>query len=204
MIAAAILAAGRSSRMGRSKALLPHPAESTTFLGHIVTEARLAGLMPIVVVGRADDDELRDEVARFGAELVVNPEPDRGQLSSLIAALDALEVRRVEGVVVLPVDVPLVSAAVIRKLIEARTRASATVIRAVYRGRHGHPVLFSHAIFDELKRADPELGARSVVRADPGRVLDIEAGDAGVVFDIDTPEDYQRLMREAPDDPISR
>jgi molybdenum cofactor cytidylyltransferase len=67
-------------------------------------------------------------------------------------------------------------------------------VRASYRGVHGHPVLFKRAVFDELRAADPHVGARAVVRADPARVRDVEVNDRGVTLDIDTPEDYFRAF----------
>lgn len=61
-------------------------------------------------------------------------------------------------------------------------------------GRHGHPVLFGRALFDELRRADPDVGARAVVRAEPGRVLDVEIDAPGVLRDVDWPSDYAALF----------
>ena len=195
MIAAIILAAGRSSRMGRSKALLPHLDGKTTFVAHAVRELRAAGLPVILVVGRHDDDALRAAVVELQAEFVSNLDPDRGQLSSLIAGLDVADrTYRAEAVVVLPVDVPLVTAAGIRALCARAAAGGVAILRSASDGRHGHPVLFTREVFDELRHADPELGARSVVRADPSRVVDVEVGEPGVLVDVDTPDDYRRAF----------
>jgi molybdenum cofactor cytidylyltransferase len=195
MFAAVILAAGHSSRMGRSKALLPHIDPDATFVGHAIRQARDAGLMTILVIGQAHDDELRREVERQGGHFVVNPDADRGQLSSLLVGLEvAAAQQEVEGLVVMPVDVPLISGSVIRKLLECAARDRASIIRAVHQGRHGHPVLFKRAVFDELRSADWTLGAKVVLRKDPSRVLDVEVEEPGVVTDVDTPADYERLL----------
>ena len=195
MTVAVILAAGRSTRMGRPKALLPHAEPNTSFISYIVGQIRLAGIRDVLVVGRADDDALRDEVHAAGARLVVNPAPDDGQLSSLLCGLDTAErEHRAAAVLVMPVDVPLVTADVMRTLLTSAVTTQAPIVRATHRGRHGHPVIFKAAVFDELRRADPGAGARAVVRADPARVADVEVGDAGVTLDVDTPEDYRRVI----------
>lgn len=195
MIVAVILAAGRSARMGRSKALLPHLDADTTFVAHAIRQARLAGLETVLVVGRPHDDALRDEVAREGGAFVVNPESEGGQLSSLLSGLDAAaDNPNLEGLLVMPVDVPLMSAAVMRTLLARADVAESSIVRAVHAGRHGHPVLFKREVFEELKSADPSLGAKAVVRANPHRVLDVEVDDPGVTMDVDTPEDYERLF----------
>lgn len=193
MIAAVILAAGRSSRMGRAKALLPHP-EANTFVAHAIRQGRAAALDAIFVVGRESDEELRAEVARELATFVVNTDPERGQLSSLLAGLAAAQHPDLAALIVMPVDVPLVSARVIRKLVEHASVTKSSIVRAVHRGRHGHPVLFKREVFDELLAADPSLGAKVVVRADARRVLDVEVDEPGVMSDVDTPRDYERLF----------
>ena len=196
MIAAVILAAGHSSRMGRPKALLPHRDGATTFVRHAITEITSAGLPIVLVVGRRADVALEREVVASGARFVTNEQPDRGQLSSLHAALDVLrrDEPAADAVLVMPVDVPLVTAQTLRTVIGAARATRSRIVRAVHRGVHGHPVIFKRVLFDELRGADPTLGAKVVVRADPHRVLDVEVDDHGVVEDVDTPDDYERLF----------
>ena len=138
MIAAVILAAGRSSRMGRPKALLPHP-DASTFVAHAIRQGRAAALDAIFVVGRENDDELRAEVARELATFVVNPDPERGQLSSLLAGLDAADQSDLAALIVMPVDVQLVSARVMRKLVERAAATGSSIVRAVHHGLTGIP-----------------------------------------------------------------
>jgi molybdenum cofactor cytidylyltransferase len=192
---AVILAAGRSLRMGRSKALLPYLEGSSTFLTHLVEQFRTAGFGHILVVGRIDDQPLRDETAAAGAALVVNPNPDAGQLSSLLCGLEAADRLGAQAIAVIPVDVPMVSAGAIARLVRDAEANPAPIVRATYAGQHGHPVIFKRAVFDELRRADPAVGARAVVRADPSRVADVDAGEAGVTIDVDTPEDYENAFK---------
>ncbi len=71
-------------------------------------------------------------------------------------------------------------------------QSNAPVLRAVHLGRHGHPVVFKRAIFDALRHADPAVGAKAVLHA--AAVEDVEVDDPGVVDDVDTPDDYARLI----------
>src|SRR5688500_11919423 len=106
MLAAAVLAAGRSRRMGRPKALLPcAPGAQGTFVGRIVAAMQAAGVRGPLVVGRPDDQDLAEVVSTLRpARFVSNPSHDRGQLTSIVAALDALEGFDLEGLLVMPVD----------------------------------------------------------------------------------------------------
>ena len=112
MIPAVILAAGRSSRMGRPKALLPCGPGQESFVERIVSRLRLGGVADVLVVGRPEDAALRDALDRIALppRFVENPDPDRGQLSSLLAGLNVADRPGVRGVLALPVDMPDVRA----------------------------------------------------------------------------------------------
>ena len=196
MLPAIILAAGRSSRFGEPKALAA--SGQRTFISQILKALADAGVAPRVVVVRAGDEALLAELARadVAARAVVNPDPERGQLSSLLAGLDAVDEPHVTGVIVMLVDMPLVTAATIRRLIDAASASAALVIRASYGGRPGHPVVFRRAAFDALRRADLAVGAKAVVHALPTE--DLPVADRGVVEDVDTPADYERLFGAKP------
>lgn len=201
-VAAVILAAGASSRMGEPKALLPFGASDDCFLTRLVSVMREAGVGEVSVVV---DPDARTVVARARAitppvMVLENPQPSRGQLSSLVIAIEAFEARGEappHALLVAPVDVPLVGAATVRELVEAWQRTSASIVRPERAGRHGHPVLFSRELFDELCRADPSRGARSVVHAHAARIVDVAVDEEGPFVDIDTPDDYRRhVLRE--------
>ena len=190
MVPGIVLAAGASSRMGVPKPLLT--LGNQTFLSRILEAFRDGGVPSAVVVVRPGVPGVEGEVARAGfGRLVENPVPDAGQLSSLVTGLDAVDAPDVTGVLVTLVDVPLISAVTVRAVLDQGTASRAEILRAVHRGRHGHPVLFKRALFDALRRADPAQGAKAVVRSHP--VEDVEVGDAGITEDVDTPEDYARL-----------
>ena len=201
MIPAIVLAAGASSRMGRPKALLQ--TGERTFVRAILDALRTAGVTDAVVVVRTGQPEVIAEIAAAGfGRHVLNPRPEDGQLSSLLAGLDAVDRDGVEAVLVTLVDVPLIGADAVRTLI-ARARASnAPILRVVHQGRHGHPVLFKNTVFDALRRADPAIGAKAVTRAWPPE--DVEVPDSGVAEDVDTPADYARLVEMSRPNPGDR
>ena len=202
MTAAIILAAGRSTRMGQPKSLLCYEAAAGhTFVSRLVEVLKTSGLAEILVVGRPDDAGLRGEVARCAATFVQNRRADEGQLSSLLAALTHLGDQagtQVEAVLVTPVDAPLISTAVVNRLMRAADASPAQILRATHAGKHGHPVIFRRSIFKELYAADPAVGARAVVRADPARVEEVEMAEEGVTIDFDTPEEYRRYFGRPP------
>ena len=192
MIPAIVLAAGASTRMGRPKALLTTTG-NRTFVRGILESLRDAGIAGAVVVTRSGDSAIEEEIAAAGfGRAVVNPRAEEGQLTSLLAGLDAVDAPDVPAILVTLVDVPLVRSATIRMLCARAAESSASVVRAVHGGRHGHPVIFKRALFDALRRADPAVGAKAVVRA--ATVEDVEVDDPGVAEDIDTPADYARVI----------
>lgn len=183
--------------MGRSKALLPCPPAGERFVVRLARSLSANGTSGVLVVGREDDEELREvlHAAVPEARFVVNADADRGgQLSSLVAGIDACDGPAVRGVLMTPVDLPRVDGATVRALLAAFRSAPGRIVRAVHTGRHGHPVIFPRELFGELRRADPAWGAKAVLRACDAATLDVEVPDAGVIDDIDTPDDYARAF----------
>jgi len=201
MIPGIILAAGRSTRMGKPKALLPAGQErqGPTFLRRIATTLLEGGAIDLVVVVRADDRALHTEVDALGtrARCVVNAHADDGQLSSLVCGLDAVDRPGVHGIIVTPVDAPFVRAATVHALLAVAESGRAPIVRPTYHGRHGHPVVFARAVFAELRRADRSVGAKAVVHAHAHDLLDLAVDDPGVLHDIDSPDDYARALTAA-------
>jgi CTP:molybdopterin cytidylyltransferase MocA len=198
----AVIAAGRSSRMGRSKALLPFGRSyPVTFLRQIAETMLHAGLDDILIVGRPEDEELRRAVERLPlrTRYIPNPSHHRGQLSSIVAAVKTVDRPGVHGLVVMPVDMPLVRLETWRRLLEVSSINPTSIVRPACGGRHGHPVIFDRGSFEALLRADPAVGAKSVIRAHAGQVLNVEVEDEGVLNDIDSMEDYVRAFGGSPD-----
>jgi molybdenum cofactor cytidylyltransferase len=194
MVPGLILAAGASTRMGRPKALLPCGESGLPFVSSLILALREGGVAEVLVVGRPADEALRLEVENRGGRFVENPRPADGQLSSLVAGLNAADRPGVRGLLVIPVDVPLVTGAIVATLLREFHRSAPAVVRAVHRGRHGHPVVFSRTVFDELRRADPAVGAKAVVHAHADDLQNVEVGSEAVLTDVDTPEDYDGVF----------
>ncbi len=197
MIAGIILAAGASSRMGRTKALLP--VGNDCFATRLVRTFADAGIGRVVVVCADDIATIRRRLSACGlpAEIVANPQRDEGQLSSLRVGLAALAAPEPEAIAVSPVDMPLVSVETIRTLLDRWRHSRAPVVRPARAGRHGHPVIFDRAVFGELREAEVRAGARVVIRAHATEAVDVAVDDEGAFQDIDTPEDYARLIGSA-------
>lgn len=195
-MAAVVLAAGKSTRMGRPKALLPLPGGGT-FLTRIVGTFRDAEVEEVVVVLGYEAGAIAASLEEHGApaRVVINHEYESGQMSSLLAGLRAIDRPGVNAMLLTLVDVPLVSAETVRAVV-ARYRASrAPLVRPVNGPRHGHPVLIDRTLFDRLRRADPASGAKPLVRAHASADGDVEVSDEGAFLDIDTPEEYAALLR---------
>lgn len=197
MLPAIILAAGRSTRMGSTKALLP--VAGRPLVATIVRTLVAAGLSDIVVVTGETHEALaaalRADAPPVMPTLVQNPAPARGQLSSLWTGMDVCVGPQTDGLLVTPVDVPLVSPDVVRTVVEAWRRTRAPIVRPAVGDRHGHPVVFDRAVFAELRAAPLDAGAKAVIRAHAADVLDVLVSDEGCLMDIDTPADYDRLTR---------
>jgi molybdenum cofactor cytidylyltransferase len=193
MVRCVILAAGASSRMGRAKAALPL-GTGETFLSHIVKTMSAAGLSDIVIVSGANPEATRAACPPSSrVQLVHNPRWQTGQLSSLLTGLDVPASTPIEAAIVALIDVPLVSAQTVRALVGAWRESRAPIVRPARGHEHGHPVIFDAAVFEELRRADLDVGAKAVVRAHETEILNLAVEDPGAYQDIDTPEDYARL-----------
>ncbi|HSC27023.1 MAG TPA: nucleotidyltransferase family protein [Vicinamibacterales bacterium] len=192
-----ILAAGRSTRMGRPKALLPVDSAGVTFVEQLARALLAGGTADALVIGRPDDQALVDHVERMGTgvRFVANPRADSGgQLSSILAGLQAADRPGVKGILVVPIDLPLVSATTVAALLAAFGSAGMPIVRATFGGRHGHPVIFGRGVFDGLRHADPAAGAKAVLRAHEQSILNVELEDPGIVQEVDTPEEYARVF----------
>ena len=190
-VAGVVLAAGASTRMGVPKPLLD--AGGKTFAARLVDALARGGCDPVVVVGASGAGTLADEVVRSPGLLVVNPGGRGGQIGSLRAALDHLEgLADPPGAFAFtPVDNPSVAPATVRALVEAWRGSQASIVLPRYGEARGHPVVADMGMAGEFRAGGLREGARTVVRRDPGRVLEVEVADPGVADDLDTPERYR-------------
>ena len=165
MIPAIVLAAGKSSRMGRPKALLPIGSSGDTFLTRILHVLRDGGIRRAFVVIGGDAGAVRASLPPDDDVLSVveNRHYEQGQLSSLLVGLSAADENDdVEAVMMTLVDLPLIAEATVRAVLDAHRQApGAPIVRPRRGARHGHPVIFHRRLFEELRSADPSLGAKA-------------------------------------------
>ena len=180
--------------MGRSKAGLPIQPDGT-FLGRILRTLAESGLDPLIAVTREhlDIPSLWHDARSARVIEVINPDPARGQLSSLLCGLNAIA-QPPQAVLMTLVDVPLPAAATVGALIASWQRTRVPLVRPVYAGRHGHPVIFGDALLTALRAANPADGAKPIVRTFASRGIDVAVDDPGVLRDVDTPEDYLQIL----------
>ena len=183
--------------MGSPKALLL-TRDGRPFVAAIAGTFAAAGITEIVVVTGRDHDRITDALAQerlpTPPHVVRNLDPSRGQLSSLLIGIDRLPADAPAAVVTL-VDVPLVTAETVRLVVSEWRRTGAPIVRPAMGARHGHPVVFDRRLFQELRQAPLDLGAKAVVRAHAAEVVNVPVTDAGCLVDVDTPADYEALGR---------
>lgn len=192
MLAVAILAAGESRRMGTPKALLPYRGK--TFVEHLIEVTRhpRVGITRVVLgAGAADIQQKLNVDPDF---IVLNEDWARGQLSSIQTAIRSLPAETTEGLILCPVDHPLISAQLVAQLILQFDSSGKQIVLPTYQGRRGHPAIFRESLYDELLGASPEVGARQVVWAHSRDVQELATGEEGVVLNLNDTETFKKFV----------
>ena len=196
-----ILAAGESSRMGRDKALLPWPPASAdapsrdTFLSNAIRLFTPHVDVVLVVVGR-NADQLAPIVYANGASLVVNPDPSRGQFSSLQTGLQEVLGHGRDAAMVTLVDRPPVRPETVQTLLGAFAQALGRYKWAVvpeYQGKHGHPILVTREMIEAFLKAPDTSNARDLEHANESHIEYLPLDDPWIAANVDTPEQYEAL-----------
>jgi len=193
MLGGIILSAGESRRMGSPKALLK--IKKSNFINHIIDVLYKSHVDEIVTVLGHDPEKIANEIDQGKSTVIINRNYREGQLSSLIAGLKYFHKSDVEGVIVCLVDHPLISVETISKMIELFQTSGGKIIVPIYMGKRGHPVLYAHSIFSELKKASPEIGAREIIWKHAEDVLEYETGDHKILIGVNTPEEYKKYEK---------
>jgi molybdenum cofactor cytidylyltransferase len=194
-IAAIILAAGRSSRMGRNKLLLD--LDGKPILCHAVDRALGAGLSEIVVVSGHQASKVRAALGERPVKVIEAREHRLGMSASLKAGIRALH-PKTEAVLVMLGDMPQVSAPLIQRLIAAYNPLEGrSIVVPTVDGKRGNPVLFDRRYFQEMLALEGDVGARHLIGAHDDQVAELAVDDAAVFTDVDTPEAYDRLLAKA-------
>lgn len=191
-VAGIILAAGRGTRMGGVKQLLP--LGGRPLLQHVLDAAQAGGLEDVVVVLGHEADAVAAALRTApGFTVVVNPHHEAGQAGSLRTGIDHLP-EYARAALILLGDQPEVRPDAIRALIEAWAPGQPPILRASYRGHASHPVVLDRSVWPGIEALRGDAGARALIAAHAGRVGLVEVGGAPPE-DIDTPEDLARLRR---------
>jgi molybdenum cofactor cytidylyltransferase len=189
VIAAVVLAAGRSRRMGQAKLLMP--VAGRAIVRHAVEGVLAGGVDSVWVVTGPDGGPIEAALAGLDVQIVVNPAPEEGQAGSVRAGIAALPAP-VDTALIALGDQPALEPSIIPALLAARRTSTRPIVAPRYRDGQGNPVVFKREIFPELLRLTGDQGARPVIQKEPARVEWVEL-DLPMPPDVDTPADYEKI-----------
>lgn len=174
--------------MGRPKLLLPF--RDSTVVGSLIRSLREGGVSEIVLVIAPGDEALRSWGAEAGVRIAVNPEPERGMLSTILAGIAAAGDR--ETLAVCPADLPALLPSTVRTVLAQQSPLAVPS----YQGRRGHPLVISPELIPEIRTLHLDVGLRELLDRHPDRLRIVEVDDPGCVRDVDTPEEYRELVED--------
>ena len=191
-VAAIILAAGRSQRMGAFKPLLPFGA--TTVVDSCMEHLSAVGVQTVVVVLGHRAEELREHLRDSGALFAVNPDPEGEMSSSIASGVRALP-QQAKAVIIAPVDQPAVPSEIVSLLLDEWKKGH-RLVKPTWEGRGGHPVIVDLGFRDELLHLDPNRGLKALFDSHTDQVKRLAVDSTYIARDMDTWDDYAALHRE--------
>lgn len=186
-----ILAAGESSRMGAIKQMLPFKGK--TILQWVIDNAIASSLQEVIAVIGHRAELIEPIIAGKDLKVVINNDYRKGQSSSILTGLLALP-EETEAVLFILGDQPLVAPETINRILNAYKDSQYPIVLPVFNGIRGNPVLFSRETFFHLKSLDGDCGARPLFKEYDGNILEVPVDDPNIRFDLDTEDDYRRLL----------
>jgi molybdenum cofactor cytidylyltransferase len=189
-IAAIILAAGRSTRIGRAKQLIR--LGDQPLLGHVIRTARKSGLDDIILVLGSAAEEIVKDISLEGVRVRINAAFAEGMATSVRAGLEEIGSER-EAALIFLADQPMVLPSTVTHLIAKYQQLRPAAVIPTYRGQRGNPVLLDRSLFSKAMALEGDEGFRRILQGLP-QVLYVEVDDPGVVIDIDTDEDLERCQ----------
>ena len=195
MISAVILAAGESRRMGKPKPLLKF--NDKTFLEQIISVLKSSDIDTVTVVLGARAETIRQSIDLSETNVVINNNYKKGQLSSLIAALENIP-DGTEAILLCLVDHPFITKDLINSIVAEFKQTASPIIVPVYNKQRGHPTLFASSLFNELLNAPEDQGARYVLYSNEDKVTELETTEPAARISIDTPADYKSHFAQDP------
>ena len=177
--------------MGSPKALVS--VRGISFVQHLVNATNHSRIGVKRIVLGAGAEEIRTQLGVDPALIVVNPEWEKGQLSSIQSGLRSLP-DGTEGMILCPVDHPLVSGNLISNLIRQFDASAKLIVVPTFRGQRGHPVVFRASLYSELMSAPIDVGARHVVWNHQQEIEEVPTEEEGVVLNLNDPETLKKAM----------
>lgn len=184
-----VTAAGKSTRMGGFPKPLLH-IDGQRFVERLIDTYHEAGVDDVVVVLGYEADEVRERADLSGATVVENERYEEGMLSSVHVGVHAAQKLDADGLLLSPVDYPLIPVEAVERVLEVATTTTADVVHPTTDGGRGHPPLFRDSTFEPLLSAPEDEGARAVVYADETEIQDVDVTDERIFVDVDTPAEY--------------
>jgi len=191
MICAIVLAAGESRRMGCQKLLLPFG--SKTVIGHVVHELLRSDLDAVYVVVGHEGNRISEELFRNLVTVVTNPDYKLGMLSSVRCGLQAVS-QHCDKVLVALGDQPAITSELVNHMVQASSTTDKGILVPLYRGKRGHPILFSVHYRNEIMTCFDKVGLRGLLHAHPDDIFELSVSTPAVLSDMDRPEDYRREL----------
>jgi molybdenum cofactor cytidylyltransferase len=196
-----ILAAGDSKRMGYPKAILPLGED--IFITRILKTIGKIGLPhPIIVLGKTAA-EIRTQIQNWDAEIIINPNPERGQLSSIQLGLSCIHSDFSAGMI-WPVDQPTVSDRLVLKLVRLFLSSGSLIAIPSYGNRRGHPTIFHRTLFQEFMEISLEESPKKILLRHNQSTAVLPTEELAIIQDIDTPAEYKALTGESLESALAR
>ena len=196
MISAIVLAAGESKRMGRPKQMLAW--QGKTLLRQVLENLIRSDAGEIILVLGHEAEAISKSLTESQIKIVINPDYKQGMASSLRHGLLAMDPES-EAFLVLLADQPDIGPEIMNRMIREFKQANPRrgIVRPVYRGLRGHPVLIGVRYLQEALQLQGDVGARQILANHPEDILEIEVNQDGILRDIDTPEAYRKYLKRA-------
>jgi CTP:molybdopterin cytidylyltransferase MocA len=188
--AAVVLAGGLSTRMKQFKPLLP--LGETTVTDHVISTFRDLGLDVYLVAGHRYE-ETKASINRQDVTIIYNPDYEKGMFSSIQAGVRNLK-PDYQAFFILPVDIPLVKQTTIGQIVDEWLADPDKIIYPTFDGKRGHPPLIPSGLIPDILRWEKEGGLKAFLKTHGKSALEVPVNDGNILMDIDTPEDYKKLL----------
>lgn len=199
MICAIVLAAGRSSRMGLQKLLLPFAGK--TVITHIVDQLLASVIDKVYVVVGHEPDRIAHHLASRPVGVVTNPDYEAGMLFSIRCGFKALS-SDCNAVLVALGDQPGITSQLVDKMIHSLEETDKGILVPLYHGKRGHPILVAKHYQAEILTRHDDIGLRGLLHTHPDDIFELNVSTSSVLQDMDYPQDYRRelaLLEESTD-----